>query len=81
MKKAYSAAESWGEAELAAALVRLAELDVALKGGSPLPDELEAAVHAAVGDADVKVIVLRARAGRSARASTSAAASTTGTST
>ena len=27
--------------ELAAALVRLAELDVALKGGSPLPDELE----------------------------------------
>ena len=41
VKKAYSAAESWGEAELAAALVRLAELDVALKGGSPLPDELE----------------------------------------
>jgi DNA polymerase III subunit delta len=41
VKKAYAAAESWGEAELAAALVRLAELDVALKGGSPLPDELE----------------------------------------
>ena len=41
VKKAYAAAEGWAEAELAAALVRLAELDVALKGGSPLPDELE----------------------------------------
>jgi DNA polymerase III subunit delta len=41
VKKAYAAAENWGEAELAGALVRLAELDVALKGGSPLPDELE----------------------------------------
>jgi DNA polymerase III delta subunit len=41
VKKAYAAAESWGENELAAALVRLAELDVALKGGSVLPDELE----------------------------------------
>jgi len=41
VKKAYAAAEGWGENELAAALVRLAELDVALKGGSPLPDELE----------------------------------------
>lgn len=41
VKKAFAAAENWGEAELAAALVRLAELDVALKGGSPLPDELE----------------------------------------
>jgi DNA polymerase III delta subunit len=41
VKKAFAAAESWGENELAAALVRLAELDVALKGGSPLPDELE----------------------------------------
>jgi DNA polymerase III subunit delta len=41
VKKAYAAAESWGDNELAAALVRLAELDVALKGGSPLPDELE----------------------------------------
>jgi DNA polymerase III subunit delta len=41
VRKAYGAAESWGDKELAAALVRLAELDVALKGGSPLPDELE----------------------------------------
>jgi DNA polymerase-3 subunit delta len=41
VKKAYAAAEGWGENELAAALVRLAELDVALKGGSRLPDELE----------------------------------------
>ncbi len=41
VKKAYEAAEGWGENELAAALVRLAELDVALKGGSRLPDELE----------------------------------------
>jgi DNA polymerase III delta subunit len=41
VRKAFAAAESWGESELAAALVRLAELDVALKGGSPLPDELE----------------------------------------
>ena len=35
------AAENWGENELSAALVRLAQLDVALKGGSRLPDELE----------------------------------------
>jgi DNA polymerase-3 subunit delta len=41
VRKAFAAAESWGENELAAALVRLAELDVALKGGSPLPDDLE----------------------------------------
>ena len=41
VKKAYAAAEGWAENELAAALVRLAELDVALKGGSRLPDELE----------------------------------------
>jgi len=41
VKKAYAAAEGWGENDLAAALVRLAELDVALKGGSRLPDELE----------------------------------------
>jgi DNA polymerase III subunit delta len=41
VRKAFAAAEIWGENELAAALVRLAELDVALKGGSPLPDELE----------------------------------------
>jgi hypothetical protein len=41
VRKAFAAAEGRGENELAAALVRLAELDVALKGGSPLPDELE----------------------------------------
>jgi DNA polymerase III delta subunit len=41
VKKAYAAAEGWGENELEAALVRLAALDVALKGGSRLPDELE----------------------------------------
>lgn len=41
VRKAYAAAEGWAENELAAAIVRLAELDVALKGGSRLPDELE----------------------------------------
>lgn len=41
VKKAYAAAEAWAEAELESTLVRLAELDVALKGGSRLPDELE----------------------------------------
>ena len=41
VKKAFDAAESWGDEALAHATVRLAALDVALKGGSPLPDELE----------------------------------------
>lgn len=41
VKKAYAQAEGWDENELASAIVRLAELDVALKGGSRLPDELE----------------------------------------
>lgn len=41
VRKAYELAESFGEDELQAILVRLAELDVALKGGSRLPDELE----------------------------------------
>jgi DNA polymerase III delta subunit len=41
VRKAYGHAEIFGEDELAYALVRLAELDVALKGGSRLPDELE----------------------------------------
>lgn len=41
VRKAYAAAESWDGSALEAALVRLAELDVALKGGSRLPDELE----------------------------------------
>jgi DNA polymerase III delta subunit len=41
VRKAYGHAETFGEEELAYALVRLAELDVALKGGSRLPDELE----------------------------------------
>jgi hypothetical protein len=41
VRKAYELAERFGEEELEATLVRLAELDVALKGGSRLPDELE----------------------------------------
>ena len=41
VKKAYTQAEGWEESELESAIVRLAELDVALKGGSRLPDELE----------------------------------------
>jgi DNA polymerase-3 subunit delta len=41
VRKAYELAERFGEEELRATLVRLAELDVALKGGSRLPDELE----------------------------------------
>lgn len=41
VRKAYAQAESWDDDELAAAIVRLADLDVALKGGSRLPDELE----------------------------------------
>ena len=41
VRKAYELADSFGEDELGAVLVRLAELDVALKGGSRLPDELE----------------------------------------
>ena len=45
----------------------------------PMPDELEPAVHPAVADPEVKVIVLRGAGARSARASTSPAASTTGT--
>jgi DNA polymerase-3 subunit delta len=40
VKKAYAQAESWDDAELADATVRLAALDVELKGGSRLPDEL-----------------------------------------
>src|SRR5262249_53268656 len=41
VRKAYGHAETFGEDELAYALVRLAELAVALKGGSRLPDDLE----------------------------------------
>ena len=42
MKKAYAQAESWERRRARERrLVRLAELDVALKGGSRLPDELE----------------------------------------
>ena len=41
VRKAYATAEGWEESALASALVRLADLDVALKGGSRLPDELE----------------------------------------
>ena len=44
----------------------------------PMPEELEAAVHSASVDADVKVIVLRGAAGLSVRALTSARASTIG---
>jgi DNA polymerase III delta subunit len=41
VRKAYELAERFDEEELRAALVRLADLDVAVKGGSRLPDELE----------------------------------------
>ena len=41
VRKAYAQAEGYGADELASAVVRLAELDVAVKGGSRLPDELE----------------------------------------
>jgi DNA polymerase III subunit delta len=41
VRKAYELAERFDEEELGSALVRLAELDVAVKGGSRLPDELE----------------------------------------
>jgi DNA polymerase III subunit delta len=41
VRKAYAQAESFDEHELRSAVVRLAELDAAVKGGSRLPDELE----------------------------------------
>jgi DNA polymerase-3 subunit delta len=41
VRKAFELAERFGEEELGAILVRLAQLDVAVKGGSRLPDELE----------------------------------------
>jgi DNA polymerase-3 subunit delta len=41
VRKAYAQAERRDESELADAVVRLAELDAALKGGSRLPDRLE----------------------------------------
>ena len=41
MRKAYAQAEHWDLDELRSATVRLADLDVAIKGGSRLPDELE----------------------------------------
>src|SRR5919108_65887 len=41
VRKAYAQAEAWDDDELAGAIVRLADLDVALKGGSRLPDDLE----------------------------------------
>ncbi len=41
VRKAYQQAEGFDDGELRAALVRLAEVDAALKGESPLPDELE----------------------------------------
>jgi DNA polymerase III delta subunit len=40
VRKAYAQAESWDEAELDDATVRLARLDMELKGGSRLPDAL-----------------------------------------
>jgi DNA polymerase III delta subunit len=43
VRKAYTQAENWDLDELRSASVRLADLDVALKGGSRLPDELELA--------------------------------------
>ena len=44
----------------------------------PMPDELEAAVHRAVADPKVKVIILRGAGAPSARGSTLAAGFTTG---
>jgi DNA polymerase-3 subunit delta len=41
VRKAYEVADRFDKEELRAAVVRLAELDRALKGGSRLPDELE----------------------------------------
>jgi DNA polymerase-3 subunit delta len=41
VRKAYAQAEAYDADELASAVVRLARLDVAIKGGSRLPDELE----------------------------------------
>src|SRR3989441_469238 len=41
VRKAYAQAEAFPDDELRAALVRLAQLEVAVKGGSRLPDELE----------------------------------------
>jgi len=41
VRKAYAQAEAFPDDELRAALVRLARLEVAVKGGSRLPDELE----------------------------------------
>lgn len=41
VRKAYAQAEHWDLDELRSATVRLADLDVAIKGGSRLPNELE----------------------------------------
>jgi DNA polymerase-3 subunit delta len=41
VRKAYAQADAYDGDELANAVVRLAQLDVAVKGGSRLPDELE----------------------------------------
>lgn len=41
VRKAYSQAEAFSDAELEAAIARLADVDVAVKGGSRLPDTLE----------------------------------------
>ncbi len=41
VRKAYAQADGFDEAELASVLVRVAELDAAIKGASRLPDELE----------------------------------------
>ena len=41
VRKAYGQAEAFGDVELDAAVVRLAALDLAVKGGSRLPDSLE----------------------------------------
>ena len=40
VKKAFAQAESWDDAELQRVIVRLAELDADLKGGSRLPNDL-----------------------------------------
>ena len=41
MRKAYSQADAFSELELDTAVTRLASVDLAVKGGSRLPDDLE----------------------------------------
>ena len=61
VRKAYCQAEAFSDAELDAAVTRLADLDAAVKGGSRLPDDLE------LERALVEITRTRAGAGRPAR--------------